>query len=89
MPKRLILCNLKELHAIFKERFPERKLGFSMFASLRSKWYIPVDPKGTHSACVCTMYQNAKLMLDVADFGRHFHELIEMIVWTQGLESYA
>ena len=80
MPNRLILCSLEELCVIFKESFPERKLGFSMFAILRPMLYIPVGPIGTHSVCVCTIHQNVKLMLDAANSGHHCHESNEMIV---------
>ena len=50
--KRLILCNLKELYATFCEKYPELKIGFSKFCSLRPKWCVPVSSKGTHSVCV-------------------------------------
>ena len=51
MSKRLILCNLKELYAAFRLKYPDIKLGLSKFASLRPKWYILAGPKGMH--CVC------------------------------------
>ncbi len=35
MSKRLILCDLKELYAAFKEKNPEMKISFSKFATLR------------------------------------------------------
>ena len=78
--KRLILCNLKELYVIFKEKRPEITISFSKFASLRPKWCVPVGPKGTHSVCVCTMHQNLKLMLAAVGFEKSYHSLIEMIV---------
>ena len=78
--KRLILCNLKELYAIFKEKDPEITISFSKFASLRPKWCVPVGPKGTHSICVCTMHQNLKLMLGAVNFENNYHEFIDMIV---------
>ena len=40
--KRLILCNLVELYAAFTERYPNIKIGFSSFASLRPKQCITV-----------------------------------------------
>ena len=53
--KRLILCNLKELFSSFREKFPEIKIGFSKFCSLRPKWSILPGAAGTHSVCVCTI----------------------------------
>ncbi len=61
--KHLVLCNLKEAYQKFKEKFPEAKLGFSKFAQLRPKECVLAGPHGTHSVCVCTIHQNAKLML--------------------------
>ena len=72
MSKRLILCNLKELHTLFKKKYPDIKIEFSKFASLR--------PKGTHSVCVCIIHQNLKLMLSAISLSKHYHELVEMIV---------
>ena len=80
MPKRLILCNLKELHAAFKSKHPDKKVSFSKFASLRPKWCISVGPKGTHSVCVCTIHQNVKLMLSAVTLSKDYHELIDIIV---------
>ena len=80
MSKRLILCNLKELHTLFKKKYPDIKIGFSKFASLHPKWCISVGPKGTHSVCVCTIHQNLKLMLSAVSLSKHYHELVEMIV---------
>jgi hypothetical protein len=37
--RRLLLCNVKELYSAFnKERYPDAKVGFSKFCSLRPKW---------------------------------------------------
>ena len=46
----------------FKERFPDRKIGFSKFAELRPKHCVLAGASGTHSVCVCTIHQNVKLM---------------------------
>lgn len=61
--KRLVLCNLKELHKIFKSRFPQIEIGFSSFASLRPKHCILAGGSGTHTVCVCSIHQNIKLMI--------------------------
>lgn len=64
--KRLILCNLKEAHKHFKDKFPSIKIGFSKFAELRPKQCILAGQSGTHSVCVCTTHQNVKLMIENA-----------------------
>lgn len=61
--KRLLLCNLKELYAAFRNKNPEVIVGFSRFCTLRPKWCITVGASGTHSVCVCSIHQNLKLLL--------------------------
>ena len=61
--KRLLLVNLHELYVAFKKDNPNEKIGFSKFCSLRPKWCIIVGSSGTHSVCVCTNHQNAKLLV--------------------------
>ena len=61
--KRLVLCNLRELYRMFKDRNPDEAIGFSKFASLRPKHCILAGASGTHSVCVCTIHQNVKLMM--------------------------
>ena len=78
--KRLLLCNLHELYVLFKEQNPELKVGFSKFCSLRPKWCVIVGTSGAHSVCVCTIHQNAKLLLHVTKTGHTYKELMEMIV---------
>ena len=78
--KRLLLCNLRELYTEFKGRYPDKKIGFSKFCSLRPKWCILVGSFGTHSVCVCAIHQNVKLMLNAVDLNNSYHDLIEQIV---------
>lgn len=61
--KRLILSNLKELHRFFQSTYPETKIGFSAFASLRPKHCVLAGGSGTHTICVCSIHQNIKLMM--------------------------
>lgn len=63
LKKILVLCNLKEAYATFKDKYPETKRGFSKFAELRPKQCVLGGSCGTHSVCVCTTHQNMKLML--------------------------
>ncbi len=46
-----VLSNLKEYNE-FKQKFPDRKVGFSKFAELRPEHCILAGASGTHSECV-------------------------------------
>jgi len=65
--KRLLLLNLKELHALFKDSNPKYDVSFSTFAKLRPRNCILPGASGTHSVCVCTIHENVKLMIDAID----------------------
>ena len=65
--KRLILCNLDEAYRIFKDKYPELKIGFSKFAELRPKYCVLAGSSGTHLVCFCTIQQNVKLMMHAVD----------------------
>lgn len=69
MSKRLILCNLKEVYSLFKDKFSNITIGFSKFAELRPKHCILAGQSGTHAVCVCTVYQNVKLMIENTKLG--------------------
>lgn len=62
--KRLLLCNLKELYSSFETQYPDNRIGFSTFASLRPENCILAGASGTHTVCVCTIHQNPILMVD-------------------------
>jgi len=66
--KRLVLCNLSELYTSFKEKYPDVKIGFSKFCTLRPKWCVLAGPSGTHSVCVCSIHQNAVLLVDAVNW---------------------
>ena len=59
----LMLSNLREVYREFKDKFPDRKVGFSKFAELRPKHCVLVRASGAHSVCVCKIHQNVKLMM--------------------------
>lgn len=63
LQKRLILANLKEVYAQFKQKYPDKKIGFSKFAMLRPKECVLAGASGTHQVCVCTIHNNVKLMM--------------------------
>ena len=59
--KRLLLCNVTELCAIFWEKFHNSKVGFSKFCALRPKWCKTIGSSGSHFVCVCAIHQNTIL----------------------------
>ena len=67
--KRLILLTVYEAFLLFKEKFPEIKLGFSKFAEARPKNIVLPGSAGTHNVCVCTYHQNPKLMISNSQIG--------------------
>lgn len=64
--RRLLLMNLAEAYAQFKQQNIGRKIGFSLFASLRPpQCVLALNNFGTHSVCVCSYHQNVKLIFEV------------------------
>lgn len=63
--RRLLLCNLQEAYSIFKQSFPEMKIGFSKFASYRPEYCVLANSSGTHTICVCIYHQNIKLIFEM------------------------
>ena len=78
--KRLVLCNLSELYTSFKDKYPNLKIGFSKFCTLRPKWCVLAGPSGTHSVCVCSIHQNAILLVDAVNWECTYKDLIEKVV---------
>lgn len=78
--KRLILCNLKEMHQDYTVDFPNDKVGLSIFCSLRPKYSIIAGASGTHTVCVCEKHQNVKLMLYSCKSPISYRDLISLLV---------
>ena len=78
--KRLVLCNLRELYATFKDQHPSDHIGFSKFASLRPKHCVLAGASGTHTVCVCTYHQNVKLMIHAAGLDTSHKHIITQAV---------
>ena len=78
MQKRLVLCNIRTLFTAFKVRYPEVKIGFSKFCSLKPKWCILAGASGTHTVCVCAIHQNIKLFLTPVNM--HYKYLLPFLV---------
>ena len=69
--KRLLLCNIDKLYSLYCQSYPDKKIGKSFcldkignFYSLRPKQCITVSAYGAHNVCVCTIHQNAKLIVE-------------------------
>ena len=78
--KRLILCNLGELYALYKQEYSADKLGFSTFCNLRPKWCVLPDASGTHTVCVCSICQNFKLAVRATKTSLSWKEFISKLV---------
>ncbi|XP_066934504.1 uncharacterized protein [Clytia hemisphaerica] len=78
--KRLVLCNLRELYAAFKMQNPDIKVGFSKFCALRPKSCIIAGKSGTHSVCVCSIHQNAVLLVDAIQWDITYKDLVNKVV---------
>lgn len=84
--KRLLLSNLKDLHAEFRKKCPDSKLSVSKFTTLRPLECIPVGQSGSHNVCVCRTHQNIRLKLRGIhlqlrikgfEFSETYHDFIE------------
>ena len=77
--KRLLLNNLKELYAIYKEQHANQEIvGFSKFCALRPKWCKVVRSPGGHNVCECAIHQNTVLAADACEF--NYKELMSKVV---------
>ena len=78
----MVLSNLREGYWEFKERFPDCKIGLSKFAELRPKHCVLAGASGTHTACVCTIHQNVKLMsfaMQISELPTYHHCLAKIM----------
>ena len=80
MQKRLILCNSKEFFIKYKTDYPDDKVSYSTFCSLRPRYCLFPGVSGTHSICVCVYHQNVKLILSALDTQLSYKEVIPKIV---------
>ena len=82
--KWLVLRNLSELYSTFRDKYPNIKIGFSKFCTLRPKWCVLAGSSGshsvTHSVSVCSTHQNAVLLVDAIDWEYTYKDLIKKVV---------
>ena len=78
--KRLVLCNLSELYSAFRAKYPNIKIEFPKFCTLRPKSCVLAGSSGTHSVCICSTHQNAVLLVDTIDWEYIYKDLIKKIV---------
>lgn len=63
--RRLIMMDLRDVYDKFKEKYPNRKIGFSKFASIRPKECVLAgSTHGIHRTCICLDHQNVQLIFD-------------------------
>ena len=55
---------MKELHVSYKEKYPQHKVGLSIFCELHPKRCATISSPGGHSVRVYTYNQNTKLLID-------------------------
>lgn len=65
--KRMLVHTLKEVFDEFKIQYPNSKIGFTKFQSLRPEHCVFVGESGTHTGCVCINHENPKLFLMALD----------------------
>jgi len=76
--KRLLLCNLKELYTTFRNQNESIKIGFTKFCALRPKWCVLMASSGSHTVCVCSIHQIAKLQANAC--GMDYKDLMKVLV---------
>ena len=78
--KRLLLCNLTELYAIFQEKFHNSKVGFSKFCACCPKWSKTIGSSRSHSVWACAIHQNTILACYASNLD--YKDLINSVVYT-------
>ena len=90
--KWLILGNLEDIYRIFKGVHPTIKIAFSEFADLRPKYCVLAGANGTHTVSVCTIHQNVKLMIKVADStvfkDKTYKDFLATLSYNPGVECF-
>lgn len=63
--RRFVLMNLREAYELFKEKYPQDKIGFTKFTMYRPPYCtLALESYGTHTTCVCIYHQNVVLNCD-------------------------
>ncbi|KAJ8684815.1 hypothetical protein QAD02_020608 [Eretmocerus hayati] len=65
--KRLLLCNLYELHAQYTQEYPDIKICLTKFTQLCPAQCILAGSSGTHNVCVCVHHENVEIMLEAIE----------------------
>ena len=69
-----------KLYSAFRGNYPNIKIGFYKFCTLRPKWCVLARSLGTHCVCVCSTHQNAVLLADTVDWEYTNKNLIKKVV---------
>lgn len=78
--KRLMLCNVQELYALFNKKYPDIKVGLSMFFKLRPKYCVSAGATGTHKICVCQTHEDVRLIVSALGIKTYYRDLIGGVV---------
>lgn len=79
--RRLLLLTINEAYAIFKERYPNIRIGISKFAEMRPKECTLIsDKKGAHATCICIYHQNVKLIFNALK-AKNFFDADILTAW--------
>lgn len=84
--KKKLLWNLNDLYTQFQLKFPtNNKTGLSKFADLWPKHCALVESSGIHSVCMCTIHQNAQLVIAAAGIEERYQGIFGVWPWRYNL----
>lgn len=80
---RYMLMSLREAYEEFRKNYSDAKIGVSKFSNLRPD-HIRLFGKMQHNVCVCTYYENSRLILQAlkscTNLSLEFSEFVKQIV---------
>lgn len=67
LQKRMLLFNMREAYKEFKNQNGQLKIGYTKFVQLKPKNVVVPGSPGTHVSCMCSLHENAKLLLQAVN----------------------
>lgn len=82
--KMLILLSLNKLYTLYKQKYPDHKIGHSMFCALRPKWCVLPGSSGS-SGIMCAFVNTIKMqstikMIEGAKLNANYKDLTSFMV---------
>ena len=68
--KLLLKSTVHKAHQDFLKEFPDSKVSYSKFRSLRPKNVVLQGSSGSHITCVCVKCENPRLMVETSVLGQ-------------------